>query len=39
MISVSSVKTLEDAKISPGCLYMQMPVQDVRFLYLMCGRR
>jgi len=25
---VSSVKTLEDAKISPGCLYMQMPVHE-----------
>ncbi|KAL0066550.1 phosphatidylcholine and lysophosphatidylcholine phospholipase [Marasmius tenuissimus] len=25
---VSSVKTLEDAKATPGCLYIQMPVQD-----------
>ncbi|EMD42300.1 hypothetical protein CERSUDRAFT_110821 [Gelatoporia subvermispora B] len=25
---VSSVKTLEEAKIAPGCLYMQMPVQE-----------
>ncbi|KAF7966915.1 hypothetical protein HWV62_36601, partial [Athelia sp. TMB] len=25
---VSSVKTLEDAKAAPGCLYMQMPVQE-----------
>ncbi|KAL0580670.1 phosphatidylcholine and lysophosphatidylcholine phospholipase [Marasmius crinis-equi] len=25
---VSSVKTLEDAKVTPGCLYIQMPVQD-----------
>jgi len=25
---VSSVKTLEDAKISPGCLYIQMPVHE-----------
>ncbi|KAF9270780.1 patatin-domain-containing protein [Marasmius fiardii PR-910] len=24
----SSVKTLEDAKVTPGCLYIQMPVQD-----------
>jgi len=37
-LSVSSVKTLEDAKISPGCLYMQMPVHDVRSLRLLfCG--
>lgn len=27
--SVSSVKTLEDAKVAPGCLYMGMPVQEV----------
>lgn len=27
--SVSSVKTLEEAKITKGCLYMQMPVQEV----------
>ena len=27
--SVSSVKTLEDAKVARGCLYMQMPVQEV----------
>ncbi|KII93959.1 hypothetical protein PLICRDRAFT_36181 [Plicaturopsis crispa FD-325 SS-3] len=25
---VSSVKTLEDAKVARGCLYMQMPVQE-----------
>ncbi|OCH95670.1 patatin-domain-containing protein [Obba rivulosa] len=25
---VSSVKTLEEAKTAPGCLYMQMPVQE-----------
>ncbi|GBE77538.1 Lysophospholipase NTE1 [Sparassis crispa] len=25
---VSSVKTLEDAKVAQGCLYMQMPVQE-----------
>ncbi|KAJ3552052.1 hypothetical protein NM688_g4361 [Phlebia brevispora] len=25
---VSSVKTLEEAKVVPGCLYMQMPVQE-----------
>ncbi|KAG7099787.1 hypothetical protein E1B28_001599 [Marasmius oreades] len=25
---VSSVTTLEDAKVTPGCLYIQMPVQD-----------
>ncbi|KZT73215.1 patatin-domain-containing protein [Daedalea quercina L-15889] len=25
---VSSVKTLEDAKVAPGCLYMGMPVQE-----------
>ncbi|KZT30963.1 patatin-domain-containing protein [Neolentinus lepideus HHB14362 ss-1] len=25
---VSSVKTLEEAKATPGCLYMQMPVQE-----------
>jgi len=25
---VSSVKTLEDAKVTPGCLYLQMPVQE-----------
>ncbi|PSS29666.1 hypothetical protein PHLCEN_2v2814 [Hermanssonia centrifuga] len=25
---VSSVKTLEEAKIARGCLYMQMPVQE-----------
>ena len=28
--SVSSVKTLEEAKTTKGCLYMQMPVQEVR---------
>lgn len=28
--SVSSVKTLEEAKVARGCLYMQMPVQEVR---------
>ena len=28
--SVSSVKTLEEAKVMKGCLYMQMPVQEVR---------
>lgn len=27
--SVSSVKTLEEAKVARGCLYMQMPVQEV----------
>ena len=27
--SVSSVKTLEEAKTTKGCLYMQMPVQEV----------
>jgi lysophospholipid hydrolase len=26
--SVSSVRTLEEAKVTKGCLYMQMPVQD-----------
>jgi len=30
--SVSSVKTLEDAKVAPGCFYMQMPVQEVGLL-------
>ncbi|KAK7058594.1 phosphatidylcholine and lysophosphatidylcholine phospholipase [Paramarasmius palmivorus] len=25
---VSSVKTLEEAKVTPGCLYIQMPVQE-----------
>jgi lysophospholipid hydrolase len=25
---VSSVKTLEEAKVSPGCLYMQIPVHE-----------
>ncbi|ESK92169.1 hypothetical protein Moror_4820 [Moniliophthora roreri MCA 2997] len=25
---VSSVKTLEEAKVAPGCLYIQMPVQE-----------
>ncbi|KDQ14464.1 hypothetical protein BOTBODRAFT_187823 [Botryobasidium botryosum FD-172 SS1] len=25
---VSSVKTLEEAKVTPGCFYMQMPVQE-----------
>ena len=27
--SVSSVKTLEEAKAARGCFYMQIPVQDV----------
>lgn len=27
---MSSVKTLEEAKVSKGCLYMAMPVQEVR---------
>jgi hypothetical protein len=30
-ISVSSVRTLEEAKVTKDCLYMQMPVQDVSF--------
>ena len=29
LYSVSSVKTLEEAKVAPGCLYMGMPVQEV----------
>ena len=29
---MSSVKTLEEAKVSKGCLYMGMPVQEVRRL-------
>jgi hypothetical protein len=28
--SVSSVQTLEEAKVTRGCLYMAMPVQEVR---------
>ena len=27
--SVSSVQTLEEAKVTRGCLYMAMPVQEV----------
>jgi len=27
--SVSSVNTLEDAKVAKGCLYIQMPIQEV----------
>lgn len=27
---VSSVRTLEAAKVAEGCLYLQMPVQEVR---------
>ena len=27
--SVSSVNTLEEAKVARGCLYMQMPVHEV----------
>ncbi|CCM03650.1 uncharacterized protein FIBRA_05794 [Fibroporia radiculosa] len=27
-VIVSSVKTLEEAKVAPGCLYMGMPVQE-----------
>lgn len=27
--SVSSVKTLEEAKVAPDCIYLSMPVQDV----------
>lgn len=30
LLSVSSTKTLEEAKVARGCLYMQMPVQEVR---------
>lgn len=30
IISVSSVRTLEEAKVAKGCIYMQMPVQEVR---------
>lgn len=29
MGSVSSVKTLEEAKVTKGCLYMAMPVHEV----------
>jgi hypothetical protein len=29
LYSVSSVQTLEEAKVSRGCLYMAMPVQEV----------
>ena len=29
LFSVSSVRTLEEAKVTRGCLYMQMPVQEV----------
>ena len=30
--SVSSVKTLEEAKVTKGCLYIQMPVHEVRWV-------
>ncbi len=29
LYSVSSVQTLEEAKVTRGCLYMAMPVQEV----------
>lgn len=29
LFSVSSVRTLEEAKVARGCLYMKMPVQEV----------
>ena len=28
--SVSSVNTLEEVKVAKGCLYVQVPVQEVR---------
>lgn len=36
IISVSSVRTLEEAKVAKGCIYMQMPVQEVRLFDIHC---
>jgi hypothetical protein len=38
MDSVASVKTLEDVKSDPHCLYIAMPVQVRLFIILQGGR-